>query len=602
MPYSAERLCDEIGQGASVPENIPLADWADDKFILSSESSNTAGKWRTAPDQRAILNSFGSDAIEKVDFFKPTRYGGTKMAIAATFYFLAHKRRNLCFYQPSNSDSDEFVKTEIQPQIRDCPDVLDKMIDPTEKSSSNTLSYKAFEGCSAYFKGAHSPKNFERMTLDVVLLDELDQCSGDVGKKGDPTTLSWGRVRNSLFKKQIQISKPTIKDFSLIEKSANAAEDRLVYQVQCPECEIFTPLEWGGKDEAFGFKWKGDDASSVLHHCKECGAGWGNDKLTDAMEPGFWLGENGFKTKDGLSWERHGEPCMPPRHIAFLSWSGYSSFVTWEQLVNEWHDAQGDIEKIQAYTNNALAKAWDIQHQGGPIEQTVGKIILTDDLSNVVAVTAGADVQDDRLEIQYVGHDRDRNIYILGYEIYRGDPGLPEVWMELGRDVIGARFKCGERELPVYNAGVDTQGHHTGTVHEFLKQNQKRGVFIGLNGTANIYEIADKPSSSKSGEGGDFFSIGTNVHKQRIMSSIRNHDAQAGGFRIWSGAKLPEDYAKQLGAEKMEVSSAGGKEKIVFTNKHKKRNEALDTLVYAMAMRAYIAKHRGRQGRMLLGS
>ena len=569
-------------------------------ILLSGESSNTSGLWQTTPDQRAILNSFGNDAIEKVDFFKPTRYGGTKMAIAANFYFLAHKRRNTCFYQPSNSDSDEFVKTEIQPQIRDCPAVLDKMVNDSEKSQLNTLSFKAFQGCSAYFKGAHSPKNFERMTLDVVVLDELDQCNADVGRKGDPTTLSWGRVRNSLFKKQIQVSKPTVKDFSLIEKSANAAQDRMVYHLECPECGEFTPLIWGGKDEAHGFKWTDRDASSVLHYCPKCGGGWGNNKLAEALEGGYWLGENGYKTVDGLVWQKDGELCLPPRHVAFRSWSGYSSFVTWEQIVQEWHDAQGDIEKIQTFRNNVLAEVWDVQHEGGASEQIIGSIIPTNDLSQVVGVTVGIDVQIDRLEVQYVGHDNQRNIYILGYDIYRGSPESSRVWQEMGSDILSAEFECGSNRLGVLAAGIDTQGGIcTETVHEFLEANKGEGLFIGVNGYAGLLrEIADKPSKSKAG-GGEFYSVGTNVLKHKIANAIRAHDQEAGAFRIWQGANLPDDYAKQLTAEKMEISTAGGSQKVIFTNKHRRRNEALDTLVYALAMKFYIRNHRGRQGRLL---
>lgn len=100
-----------------VPKATTCAEWADEHFYLPSESSNTSGRWKTTTVQKAILNSFGSDAIEKVDFFKPTRFGGTKMDIAAMFYYIAHKKRNICFFQPTKSDSDEFVKSEIQPSI-----------------------------------------------------------------------------------------------------------------------------------------------------------------------------------------------------------------------------------------------------------------------------------------------------------------------------------------------------------------------------------------------------------------------------------------------------------------------------------------------------
>ncbi len=585
-----------------VPPNISCADWADEHFYLSSESSNTSGKWKTTPVQKAILNSFGNDSIEKVDFFKPTRFGGTKMDIAVMFYFIAHKRRNVCFYQPTDNDRDEFVKAEIQPAIRDCPVVFDKLLSKQDKSSDNTLSYKAFTGCNAFFKGGHTSKSYERMTLDCVILDELDQFASDVGGKGDPSTLSWGRVRNSLFKKQITTSKPTLEGFSLIEKTSKSALDLLLFYVQCPCCGGFAPIEWGGKDVAHGFKWQDRNADTVIHICKLCGQGWGNEKLGEALQTGYWQGENGYKTYDGLEWFKDDKPCEPPRHIAFKCWSGYSQLTTWVQLVQEWFDALKDIKKIQAFTNNVLAETWSLENKGSLTDELIEGILPVDDLSEIVAITAGADVQDDRIEVQYVGHDKHNNIYILGYEIFYGDMNDGDVYIKFGTSVLEKRYKTGDKVRKVAHCCIDTQGHNTQMVHEFLVQNRKKHkhLFIGINGTANsTYEIADKAGSYKGVKNSQFYSIGVNVIKQKVFNAIKNYDQETHAFRIWSGATLPRDYAKQLTSEKMEVRRTNGIDKIVFTNKKQARNEALDTLVYALAGKAYIKKHRGRLGKRM---
>lgn len=594
----------DVSDVGGVPDPIPACEWADENFYLSSESSNTSGRWRTTAIQRAILNAMGSDAIEKVDFFKPTRFGGTKMDIAALFYFVAHKRRNGCFYQPTATDSDEFVKSEIQPAIRDCEAVRSLLISDTDKHSQNTLSFKGFRGCNTYYKGGHSPSSYERMTLDFVILDELDLFKSSVGmdKGGSPTTLAWGRVRNSLFKKQIQTSKPTFAGVSLIEKSASAAADILVYQAKCPECEGFYPIEWGGPDTPHGFKWDERDPSTVRHFCSGCGAAWENGKLHSALEPGYWEGPKGYKTYDGLEWTRNGESCPAPRHIAFATWSGYSTFIPWSQIVEEWYDAQGDIEKIRTFTNNVLGRTWNIQHAGTMTAEAIKGIPRTEDVSEIIAVTAGIDVQDDRLEVQYVGHDKRGNIYILGYEIYRGDMSEPEVYKTMAQEVYEARFETGVRELPVLVACIDTQGHHTTTVHEFLHDNRKLNLFVGINGVGTAsYEIAEKPSYSKANKEWIFYSVGVNVLKQKVLSAVRSYDQETSAFRIWDEARLPKDYGDQLSAERMEIKRVSGVERIVFTNPGQKRNEALDTLVYALAGKAYIRTHKGRVGRNMFG-
>ena len=586
-----------------VPEPISCSDWADKYFYLSPESSNSSGLWKTTQVQKAILNAMGNDAIEKVDFFKSARFGGTKMLVIAGAYNIVHKGRNTCFYQPTKSDSDDFVKGEVDPAIRDCDEWGDMLISKSDKSPKNTLSYKAFRGSNLHFRGGHSPNSFRRLTLDTVILDELDGFQADVGREGNPTTLSWGRIKNSVFKKQIQISTPLITGFSLIEQSSKAARDILKFQVECPHCSEFNPIEFGGKDTPFGFKWEGRNPETVLNYCQSCNAGWENGKLHDACKSGYWLGENGYKTYDGIEWFKVGEdgdePIVAPRHIAFKSWSAYSPFSPWTQVIEEWYDAQNDINKLQAFTNTTLGETWDLEHSGTLTAEIVQSILPTDDISKVVAITAGIDVQDDRLEVQYTGHDVNNNIYVLDYAIYYGDLSTPDPWVTMAKDVLGAEWKCGVRLLGVANACIDTQGSHTANVHKFLMGNRKSGVFIGINGNGNAtYEIADQPGTYKAVKGSQFYSIGVNPIKQKIYSSIRNFDKDKYAFRIYSGARLPSDYADQLTVEKMEIKRRDGKDKIVFTNKGNKRNEAIDVTCYSLAAKAYIQKHR-RQGRNL---
>ncbi|MEP5625872.1 MAG: phage terminase large subunit family protein, partial [Hyphomicrobiales bacterium] len=144
----------------AVPPDLSCADWSDRHFVLSAESSNSSGAWATTPVQRAILNAMGSDAIERVNLFKPARMGGTKMLVAANAYMTAHKRRNVGFYQPTQTDSESFVKTEIEPSIRDCEPWSKLLLDSREGSKSNTQSIKKFLGSTSHYKGGHSANNF----------------------------------------------------------------------------------------------------------------------------------------------------------------------------------------------------------------------------------------------------------------------------------------------------------------------------------------------------------------------------------------------------------------------------------------------------------
>lgn len=587
-----------------VPEPMTGAEWADKYFVLSAESSNTSGPWKTTKPQVAILNAMTNDAIKKVDMFKSARVGGTKMLLATAAYNIVYRNRNTGFYQPTKTDAEDFSRTEVAPAIRDCEVWSDMLISDSDKSSLNTLSYKAFRGSNLYIRGGHSPNAYRRLTLDTVLLDELDAFNPNIGGEGDPTTLSWGRVKNAIFQKQCQISTPLLEGFSAIEKNANAADDTLEFHVECPHCGGHDPIHWGGPDYEYGFKFDVADPESVLHYCRLCGAGWGNALLAQSFETAYWAGES-LKTYDGMKWYKLDKEtgdyksCMPPRHVAFKIWSAYSQFSPWSQIVEEFRDAKGDIEKMKAFTNTTLGRLWKVNHAGTISEQAINAMVpyAAEDMGEIVAVTAGVDTQGDRLEVTYIGHTRaNGNIYVLGYDIFRGDTQDDQVWLDMGRGVLDRRFLCGEVERPVLLAAIDTQGHATTQCHKFLVQNRKRKRFIGINGSGSAtFEIANISGTYKQVKGSEYWTIGVNVLKSIVYSAIRNFDKERGSFRIAEYANLPEGYASQLVVEKMEVSRSQGKDRIVFTNKDKKRNEALDVTVYALAAKAHLKENMGRQ-------
>ena len=581
----------------TVPEPISASDWADEHFYLTSDSSSQKGKWTTSPVQRAILNAMGSDAIERVVFYKPTRFGGTKMAVAAMLYFIAHKRRNGCFYMPTQPLSEAFVKTEVSPAIQDCKEVYKRKRSFENDSPDDTLKYKAFDGSVFHFRGGHTPSAYESLTLHAVFLDEIDQFPTDVGGRGDPITLSWGRVRESAFKKQVILSKPTIEG-SNIDCAAKDALDNMIFQALCPECEEHMPIEWGGPDVPYGFKWRDGDPKTVVHVCKGCGVGWENHQLIEAVDKGYWLGRNGYKTFDSLEWEKDGVACDPPRVIAFSAWSGYSDRLSWVQLVNEWLDAQGSISKIKSFKNNTLAQTWRVDLEGatGVSPELLAGIVPTDDLDEIFAATAGIDVQEDRLEVQILGHDRDGNLYVLDYLIYYGDTKRPEVYTEMHNDLRAWSIEVTPgRRLKVMKAGIDT-AYRSGIVFSFLRAARRYRLVVGIRGSLKQTEVSRKRSRSKE-HSGEFWTLGSNPLKREIYSAIMNIDKKEHSFRIATTADLPLDYSDQITVEQMVQTRRDGVDRIEFRNLKKKPNEAIDTAYYALAMKYWCRLHGTAQQR-----
>ena len=142
-----------------VPEPMTLDEWAGKHFYLSKESSYVEQAWEAWPFQRAIMACISNNDIAEVDFMKSARVGYTKMLLAAIAYFIEHKRRNQALWQPTDGDSDEFVKTELEPMLRDVKVMRKAFPAHMSRHKDNTLQQKKFLGCMLHTRGGKAARS-----------------------------------------------------------------------------------------------------------------------------------------------------------------------------------------------------------------------------------------------------------------------------------------------------------------------------------------------------------------------------------------------------------------------------------------------------------
>jgi len=176
---------------------------------LSAESSYTEGKWQAYPYQIAILDAFDTDDIVEVSVKKSARTGYTKMLMAASAYFTVFRRRNQAIWQPTDSDAAEFVESEFNPMLRDTKQIKAVFPHLEKKHQHNTNSYKKFLGCITYIRGGSIARNYRRISVDVVILDEIDGFDRDIDQEGSPRKLAKKRTEGATFPKQIVGSTPS---------------------------------------------------------------------------------------------------------------------------------------------------------------------------------------------------------------------------------------------------------------------------------------------------------------------------------------------------------------------------------------------------------
>ena len=244
------------------PEPQTAVEWADANYYLPKESAYQEGRWETLPFQRAIMNAMGSDYIREVNVVKSARVGYSKMLLGVYAYFIEHKQRNTLIWLPTDGDAENFMKTHVEPTIRDIPSLLALAPWYGKKHRDNTLTMKRFSnGRGFWCLGGKAAKNYREKSVDVAGYDELAAFDDDIEQEGSPTFLGDKRIEGSVWPKSIRGSTPKVRGTCQIERAASESPHFMRFHVACPHCGEEQYLKFGDKETPFGLKWTPDDPS-----------------------------------------------------------------------------------------------------------------------------------------------------------------------------------------------------------------------------------------------------------------------------------------------------------------------------------------------------
>ncbi|HCD1466168.1 TPA: phage terminase large subunit family protein [Escherichia coli] len=575
----------------NIPVPLTTVQWADQYYYLPKESSYTPGQWETLPFQVAIMNSMGNDRIRTVNLIKSARVGYTKMLLGVEAYFIEHKSRNSLLFQPTDSAAEDFMKSHVEPTIRDVPVLLELAPWFGRKHRDNTLTLKRFSsGVGFWCLGGAAAKNYREKSVDVVCYDELSSFEPDVEKEGSPTLLGDKRIEGSVWPKSIRGSTPKIKGFCQIEKAANESAHFMRFYVPCPHCGEAQYLKFGDDATPFGLKWEKGKPETVYYLCEHNGCVIRQSELDQT--DGRWICDNtGMWTRDGLTFYSAGdEEIPPPRSISYHIWTAYSPFTTWVQIVYDWLDALKDPNGVKTFINTTL---------GEPYEEAVAEKLSFELLLEkvchydaqvplrVVYLTAGIDSQKNRYEIYVWGWAPGEEAFLIDKQIIMGRPEDEDTLKRVDA-VIRKKYRHADgTEISISRVGWDTGGIDQDIVYQ---RSRKHGTFfvLPIKG-ASVYGKPVITMPKKRNQRGVFLcEVGSDTVKEMLYARfalpvVSASEVAPYTFRFPDNPDIFSDVeAKQLVAEELVEKVVNGRVKLQW-DARKRRNEALDCLVYAYA-------------------
>lgn len=567
---NTRKLFQKLMKSFATPPDMTVSEWADTYRFLSAESSAEPGRWRTdrAPYQREIMNAVSDDRCYKVVVMSSAQVGKSEIILNMIGYHIDYDPAPILYVLPTDGMAATFSKDRVAPMIRDSPSLKAKVSDAKSRDSGNTIYHKSFQGGHLTFIGANTPSQLASRPIRILLADEIDRFPDSAGAEGDPLQLAIKRTTTFWNRKIIEVSTPTIKGASKIEKEYESSSmERL--NVACPHCGKYQTYEW--EQLKFEHESGTKNFKMIGYKCRYCGEI--EREIIWKKQPIKWIAEHPER-KDVRGF-----------HLNEMA----SPWKSWEEIVEDFLEAKRQgREMLKVWHNTSLGLSWE---EDGDLD--IKDILLKRRKfyncyvpKDVVVLTCGVDVQDNRLEYEIVGWGKEKRSWGIKYGVLMGDTGRDEVWSMID-DVLFADY---EREdglkMQIMTTCIDSGGHHTQEVYEYCKKREMRRVWaIKGQGGSGVSYIQRPTRRNKSGAW--LFMIGVDVGKDTMASRLKTEFENDAGFCYFpmeSDRGYDEQYFTGLTAEKRNIRTVSGRVIINWVKKYEGiRNEPFDIRNYATA-------------------
>ncbi len=509
---------------------------------------------------RGVMDAVSDQSVECVAVMSSAQIGKSEFLLNVVGFHIAQDAAPLLLLQPTLEMAESFSKDRISPMVRDTPALRGKIKDARSRDSGNTLLHKVFPGGHITLAGANSPASLASRPIRVVMCDEVDRYPPSAGTEGDPVNLARKRSTTFFNRKAILTSTPTVKGFSRIEQEFEQSDKRR-YHVTCEDCKREQTLSWGQ------VKWPEGEPGKAAYICAECGTVWDDATRWRVLRRGRWIATAPFNGTAGF-------------HLNEI----YSPWVRLGDMAQAFLAAKRSPETLKTWINTSLGETWEEDAEridGHSLMSRLEDWPAPQAPDAVLVVTAGVDIQDDRIEVERVGWATEEESWSLDHRIFYGDPSSPDLWATLDEYLLTPTLRFDGSEMPVHATCVDSGGHHTQAVYRFCAERLRRRVYAikGLGGSGK--PVWPKRSSKNNKARANLFMVGVDAAKDSIYARLKI-DQPGPGYCHFPKGRDPQ-WFEQLTSEQIQTKYVKGFPQRVYVLPSGKRNEALDLRVYAYA-------------------
>lgn len=494
--------------------------------------------------------------------------GKTEIGNNVIGFFVQAEPAPILIVQPTVELAEAWSKERLDPMVRDTPCLRERVKDPRSRDSGNTILRKTFPGGNLVVVGANAPSGLAGRPRRVLFFDEIDRAPASAGKEGDPLALAIRRTDSFHNAVVLVTSTPTTKEESRIEKEFLASDQRRWF-CPCPKCGEHQTMKWSQ------VQWDKDEPETARYICEHC-----SEALTDAdriamVRKGEWRATARFRGKRGY-------------HL-----NGICSLLKHKKgFRNRLHQmAQGFIddkatgrEGMKTWTNTFLAETYGDNRDSVPMKGLLNQRENYTRLPNfALVITAGVDVQKDRFEVTLYAWGLGEEAWGVCHRVIWGRVDTDGPWKELDELLAEKWEREDGTKLQVNRCFVDS-GNWQDHVLAQCKNRSSRGVFACKGSSTPGLPVLSRESRRNKGRVPQY-SIGTDTAKGIIMDRLQMLEPGPGYYHFTdhTQAMFDEKFFTMLTSEEWEIRKSKGRPVRAWVLAAGKRNESLDTTVYALA-------------------
>lgn len=547
---------------------MTISDWALENIQVPAKSSVRPGpiSFRDMPYQREIMDICQDKRISQITVKSAAQIGKTLISVVVIAFYTLHHPLSQIVMQPSREDLKKWIQTKFEPVVEANPRLQNAYAQKRGREGVNNAVIKSFSGGDLIFGWAGSANTARGVSAPIVVCDETDAYT--YLKEGHPVDLVWQRaVTFGNEKKLLQISTPTEENASWID-SAYLDGDQRQYFVVCPQCQTHHILEWDN------VRWEPDAPETARMVCPnaDCDAEFDDVGRIALVR---------YAEADGGGWK----PTQPTKRHASFHVSGlYSPVRPLEEMVAFYEKKRKENKPLTTFTNTCLGL---VAAKGDTVDadslEARAETYPFQVPADVKVLTAGADVQGDRIECEVVGWASGEESYNIDYQVFHGptDDLKSPVYQNFFK-YLNSPFETDEGLFFIYALAVDS-GFNTQYIYEWILKNKRKSrcQLLAIKG-AGGWERPDirfsQPKQNYQLKSPALWTLAVDKLKQLTMYRFARK-TPGPGYCHFPVERVGGDYFDQLASERLVIDPKTGK--LSWEQKGFGRNEAWDCRIYA---------------------